>query len=127
MVNISEKYLLMISVGVQSGSNITLGGLFTFYNAPTLNNSNGLTWTKRNASLSTVSYCTDVVEISGGIELLSAPCGPNYQVTKKVTNLNLFVPPGRWFSAAFTPFVNMDASPAANVSSIVVSISWIDR
>jgi hypothetical protein len=127
LLNISEKYLLTMSVGLQSGSNITRGGLFVFYVAPTLDNSAGLTWTKRNASLSTVSYCTDVVEVSGGIELLSVPCGPNFQVTKKVTALNLFIAPGRSVTAAFIPFVNMAASPDTNTSNIVASILWLDR
>lgn len=125
--NHNEIYILGLSISFNAGSSITRGGVFTFFTQPALDNSAGLTWTKRNQYVSTVEYCKDTVTFTGGNELLSIPISPNQSMIQLVTDLELYIPPGTAINCAFKPFMNLAVSPDDQTADISVSASWIQR
>lgn len=126
--NYSEIYALAASFSFTAGSAITRGGIFTVFLQPVLDNSTEtLVWTKRNSVTSTVDYCTNVVSISGGNELLSFVFNPVDSTTLPLTDLELFIPPGYWITIAFKPYVALSNSLATNAADFGFSASWIQR
>lgn len=125
--NYNEVYILGLSIGFNSGSSITRGGIFTFFTQPILDNTSALTWTKRNQYVTSIEYCKDVVSITGGNELLSIPIIQNQSIMQQVTDLEMFIPPGTIVSCAFKPFNDLAITPLDQAAIISVSASWIQR
>lgn len=124
--NYNEVFSMAVTFCLNGGTSVTRGGIFTFFLQGTLSNSSTLTWTKRNQYTSSVEYCTDVVSVSGGSEMLSIACSPNHSVTLPLADFELYIPPGVSIVCAFKPFVTMDTT-AATAADITISASWVQR
>jgi hypothetical protein len=125
--NFSEIYAVAVSASFSCGSDITRGGVFTFFSSAVLDNASTLTWTDRNAALSVVEYCTNAAAILGGNELWSIPCGPNFSTAMPVTDLEMMIPPGLVVTIGFKPFQALATTPSTSTADISFSALWIQR
>ncbi len=125
LINTSEKYILTITLSFNANNNITRGGTFKFIINPVI--ATGMTWTDRAPGVSSVSYCSDVVASSGGIELINYTCGASCQELQFVNGAEIYVPPGTAVSIVFVPLVNLSSASGVPDADISVSCSWIDR
>ena len=125
-INFSEVYAMAMSMTLNTGVDITRGGIFTFFSSALLNNSTALTWTKRNSAISTIEYCKDVVTFTGGSELLSVPLPQNEVVSMPIIDLDFYFPPLGVITLGFKPFQNYTTT-AASAADISFSVSWIQR
>jgi hypothetical protein len=126
-INVSEKYLLTVSVGIDAGSSIQHGGVFTFFANPNIDDSTNLTWTPRMPGISSTYYCTDPKTITGGVELISFPCCANDSISKTALDFDVFIYPGNSLTIAFMPFENYNSTPASETANITASMAWISR
>ena len=120
--NISTKYLLSVSLGLNTDFN--RGGIFTFYMSPTIDNTNNITWNEIS-NISSMSYSKDIYEISGGIELITHFATPSNSLFQLTTDVEVYIPPGESMTIGFMPFINM--TNTSNYADIMVSCAWIDR
>jgi hypothetical protein len=123
--NYNEIFALALSLCFGAGPTIKRGGIFTFFANVLLDNSAGLTWTKRNVYVSTVEYSKDIVEFSGGSELLSIPVSVNDGYSMPITDLEFVVIPNVIVTLAFKPFETLTTGDSG--ADITFSVSWIQR
>jgi len=122
--NFSEIQPFFCTLGFKGNATVLRGGQFMLYVSAALNNAGTLTWTARSAPTSTAEFCTNVVSLSGGTELLSIPCGSSFEVVQPLSDVDILIPPGFSLTIGFKPFVQLDGTDSADVSA---SLSWIQR
>ncbi len=125
--NYSEVYITSFSVGMNAGSSIHRGGVFTFFIQAQLDNSTELTWTKRNQYVTSIEYCQNVVPITGGTELISILAIQNFSTFQSGADLDVYIYPGFSMTCAFKPFDDLEVSPQELTAIISASASWIQR